>query len=57
MTEISTNYQSLQTNGVQEGSQTPPARHERARKTLSHDEFWRREKRKNTGLINDFIMF
>ena len=54
MTEISTNYQVPKTNTIPESAQTHPIKHERARKGLSHDEFWKREKRKNTGLIERF---
>ena len=51
MTEISTNYQVKKVNQPQESVQTSPVKQERAKQGITHDEFWRREKRKNTGLI------
>ena len=52
MAEISTNAVNSTEKTVAETQvQTAPVRHERAKQTVSHDEFWRREKRKNTGLI------
>lgn len=51
MTEISTNYEINQPKISNEVSQSAPIRQERVKQSITHDEFWRREKRKNTGLI------
>ena len=51
MTELSTNYQLNQANLPQQSVQTPPVKQESAKYRISHDEFWNRERRKNTGLI------
>ena len=54
MAEISNNYAVTQPQIVQEESQNKRYAGQRTMRNTIHDEFWRKEKRKNTGLIERF---
>ena len=51
MTQISTNYQVTKSEMPQETVHTAPQRQVGQKNGMTNDEFWRKEKRKNTGLI------